>query len=372
MEPASGPPAAPIGASAPRPDPNGFALVVALMALVGLTALATAGFLVTDSDYKVTQNHRSSVEAFYAADGAQKEYLARNGVPVAYAEYQYGQAEARVQTEQLLDMPGGLRLYTLSADANLDDPRGGGSNRAVGTVAIFTPFPLSAPGAFTATNGLVKHGVAGTISGYDAAPDAPCPAGVENGGQPAVAGVAVPTGGYEQKGTPGGQLVPDGDPPVADSLSAHELLLSTGIDWEGLVTGDKVAPDYTVPPDDWPDYSTLSKDEWPVIHITESYFELEPDHSGWGTLILDGDVAMKGDFSWDGLILGGGRLVSDGVQSIHGAIFTGLNQLLGETVEASEIGNGNKIFHFHSCNVEAAARSMGWLAEAPGSWYEVI
>ncbi len=348
---------------------GGFALLVALLALVGLTALATAGFLVTDTDFKVTQNHRSAVEAFYAAEAAQSDYLSETGVPSGSSSFDYDEAEATVEGGELLDLDSGQRLYTVSAAALRPDPRGGGSARQVNSVAIFTPLPLSVPGAFTAPNGLLKNGGSGTISGDDAASPGPCPYGFSNGSQPAVAGVAVPPAGYQQNG---GQPVPEGDPPIDDSQPAPQLVESTQLDWPAMVSEDKVQPDYRYPEQPWPDFSTMPPSEWPIIHVTSGYLELTPEMSGWGSIILDGDVAMQGNFQWKGLILTGGRLVSDGTQTIHGAMFTGLNRALGQHVAESDVGNGNKTFRYHSCHVEAAMKSMGWLAGKPGTWHETI
>lgn len=352
-----------------RAGEEGFALTVALLALVGLTALATAGFLVADADLKVTQNHRSSVEAFYAAHAAQSEFLALNGIPEPQIDYEYDDADATVRSTPLLELPNGLRLYRVSAAATLSDPRGGAAARRVNEVAMYTPYPLKVTGAFTALNGLKKNGQAGTIEGYDAAPSGPCAAGYGNGGEVDVAGVAVPPGGYTQNG---GTSVPTGDPPIHEAESSEALSDSTGIEWSGLVSEDMVQPHYRIPEDAWPDFSTLPADEWPVIHVTSSYFELTPSHTGQGTIILDGDFALNGNFQWKGLILAGGRLVSDGQQKIDGAVFSGLNQQLGHVVGESDVGNGNKIFRYQSCNVRAAAQAMGWLTTKRGSWYETI
>lgn len=349
---------------------GGFALIAALLTLVGITALATAGFLVSDGDYRVAVNHRSSVTAFYASDAGRNEYMGTQGFPSGGEDYVYGAQSAVVRSRRLLELPDGLRLYMVSSNGARPEPRGGTATRLTRSVAVWTPLPLSVPGAFTAINGLRKNGAAGTITGVDAAPPGPCPGGESYGDQPAVAGVAVPPAGYQQNG--GGHLVPEGDPPVADTLNGLQLVASTDVDWNGIVNEEKVEADYMIPAGPWPDYTAIPADEWPVIHITSSHFDLGPGHSGWGTIILDGDISMHGDFEWDGLILAGGRLVSDGTQQIWGAMYTGLNILLGETVGTSDVGNGSKTYRFHSCNIEAAKRAMGWLTEKPGSWFEVM
>lgn len=375
-----GPAAGSCGPGAPPSSPatshSGFALVGALIAIVGLTALATAGFLVSDTDYRVSTNHRTSTNAFYVADAAWNQYLGTQGVPDPQQSYTFGGGSAAVRSRRLLEIGNGRTLYEVAADGTRPVAPSGASRRTARSVTLYTPLPINVPGAFTAVNGLRKNGMAGTISGDDAAPPGLCPGTTASyGNRPSIAGVAVPPNGYTQMGGGTGNnqnLVPEGDPPVADTLSSLELVEFSGLDWEGFVSEDKITPDYVIPAEAWPDYSSVPVDEWPVIHVTASSYNLAPGHSGWGTIILDGDVSMNGDFEWRGLLLAGGRLVSDGTQEIWGAMYTGLNLLTGGTVQKSEVGNGYKVFRYHSCNIESAARAMGWLSEIPGSWYEAI
>lgn len=348
---------------------GGFALIAALLALVGITALATAGFLVSDTDYRVATNHRTSVDAFYASDAALNEFLGTQGFPSSGRSYTYGSETAVVRNVHLLDLPDGQKLFLMTANGRHARGREGTAERTTRAMGLYTPLPLNVPGAFTAVNGLRKNGGAGIISGSDAAPPGMCPDGIADGGQATIAGVAVPPGGYKQHG---GKLVPTGDPPIADTLTSYELVQFSEVDWGGVVTESKVEPDYVVPADPWPDFTMVPVDEWPVIHVTADSYNLGPGHSGWGTIILDGNVSMNGAFVWNGIILAGGRLVSDGAQEIWGAMYTGLNRLLGESVSESEVGNGYKVFRYNSCNVEAAKRSMGWLSQRPGSWHEDI
>jgi hypothetical protein len=98
-----------------------------------------------------------------------------------------------------------------------------------------------------------------------------------------------------------------------------------------------------------------------------------PSDTGQGTVIVTGNLEMNGDFNWDGIILVGGYITSNGYQTVTGATVTGLNQLLGETVPSSDIGNGNKKFLYDSCKVKLASKAaFGGLALVAGSWREEI
>lgn len=345
-------------------EEDGFALLAAVLALVAITGLAAAGFLLASTEYRITQNHRSSVYAFYAADEGLSDVLGGQGVPQATSTFTYaGGREATVTSEALLELESGIRLYGIASNGRHETPLTG-SARNLGSVALFTPFPLNVPGALTAPNGLLKNGADGTVTGYDVSPPGSCP-----GAGDAVAGVAVPPNGYTQNGNPS---VPTGDPPIDDSQPAPQIVESTGIDWGGLVSEDKVVPDYVVPGDEWPDFTSLPADEWPVIHVTAATMEVQPIHSGRGVIVFDGDAELNGEFQWDGILLIGGQLISDGNQTVDGAVFTGMNRAFGVNVPASDLGNGEKSFRFHHCNVEEAKRAMGWLAPKPGTWFEKI
>ena len=104
---------------------------------------------------------------------------------------------------------------------------------------------------------------------------------------------------------------------------------------------------------------------------------VSPDETGRGTIIVTGNLEMEGSFEWDGVLLVGGYMSSNGYQTIEGAVVTGLNILLGESVPTSDIGNGNKNFLYNSCWLKRASESWdgsvpAGLALVPGSWSEDI
>ena len=197
---------------------TGFALIYALLALIILTGLATAGFVLATTDYRISSNHRASVITFYSADAGQQHFLATQGVPEPTMSYSYGDDAVTVTSQRLLNLPGGESLYFVRADGLDQKPYDGGARRKMSTVSVFFPFPMTAPGAFTAVNGLIKNGASGTIDGNDFSLPGQCPYGIGFGNGPAVAGVTVPPKGYVQMGG-GPKVVPKGEPPVEDRKS---------------------------------------------------------------------------------------------------------------------------------------------------------
>jgi len=338
--------------------------MIVLIALVGLTALAAAGMIVTDTELRASQNQEAGTRAFYAADAGLQQYLGtRTGVTVDTFTTVSGKAV--VQADSLLELPTDRVLYRVRSVSSYTPPEGGTATRTVARLAIFDLGTITAKASFAAGAGLLKNGGAGTISGADSAtPGNPnCPSSPGD----SVAGVAVPPAGYTQDG---GSLVPVGEPNIYEAASTVDLLEETGVPWAKIVNEGLVEPDYLIPPDTWPPAGSIPADEWPVIYVDGS-ISLDADNSGQGTLIVRQNLILNGDFSWKGLLLVGGYLTSNGYQSVDGATITGLNELLGETTPSSDLGNGNKHFVYNSCYLSMASQAaLGGLSEVPGSWFE--
>jgi len=352
-------------------DERGSVLMIVLVALVGLTALAAAGMMMTETELRASENQEAGTTAFYVADAGLQQYLGSRDSATATDTFTYASGSAIVEGEKLLDMPttnGNHVLYRVRSVSSYAPPEGGTASRTLSRLAIYSDGSIVARASLAAGKGLLKTGNAGTISGVDRATagDPNCP----DSPRPDVAGVAVPPAGYVQSGGGAGALVPDGDPDVLEAPSTLELLQSTGVPWDAIVNGGLLVNDYTIPGDSWPNFASLPADEWPTVYV-DGNTVLGPGDSGRGTLIVRGNLDMNGAFEWDGLVLVGGYMTSNGFQTVEGATITGLNELLGETVPASDLGNGNKKFHYHSCKMKMAMKNaFGGLSEVPGSWAE--
>lgn len=347
---------------------RGAALLIVLIALVGLTALAAAGMVTTGSNLQIAENLDASTRAFYAADAGLQTYIGSNTDGTTGATYVNDSLTTVTVTPiQLTEIDGGRVLYRITSRAVYVQAPGDSAIRSISRVAIYSDGSIAVPASFTSAAGFIKNGDAGVISGQDwaSAGNPKCP----NSPKPAVAGVKVPPSGYTQSG---GTPVPDGDPPIEDGQTGEEMLQSMGLDWDAVVNGGLISPDYTIPPDSWPNYGSLPADEWPVIYV-EGSITLSPSNTGRGTLIVRENLTMSGSFNWDGAILVGGYITSNGYQTVEGATVAGLNILLGETPSATDIGNGNKVFKYHSCKLkQATSAAFGGLSEMPGTWSETF
>ena len=359
-----------------RRDERGAALMIVLVALLGLTVLGAAGLTLTAADIRHSENVEASTEAFYAADAGLQQYMGSNAVgdhlrwkavPDTYA---IGASTVIVTPTLFSNLLGREPMYMVRSVATHTAGGGVTTTRAVSALGLDVSVAFVATAAIASGTGLHKNGGSGTIDGVDAAPtNAFCPTGAG----PDVAGVATPPAGYDQVG---GASVPSGTPDIDDAVDGVTLLRRTGIDWEYLTTEDSYK-DYDIPPDSWPNFATLPADEFPVIYM-DGDVAVNATQNGRGMLIVRGDLELNGSHSWEGLILVGGAFVSGGANTVEGSIISGLNLLLGESVGDSDLGNGSKTFQYNSCNIERAMeqlrknQKLTGLAPVPGSWAEEI
>jgi hypothetical protein len=230
------------------------------------------------------------------------------------------------------------------------------AERIVAQYAFWDMTTINIVSGWTSLSGLSVKGGAGTITGTDRC----------NPGQQ-IAGVAVPTGAYSQTGKQG---VATGNPAVLDLGPQDTAVARTRIDWLGIRNETSITPDISLPGGGslpagyFPNPIPLSF--WPIIHVRGDYVV----QGGQGLLIVDGNATFSGTGQWNGIMLVGGTMTSNGANSLYGAVITGLNTKIGLTVAQDDAGNGNKFYQYDSCAVAAATGGIGHYRLFPNAWMD--
>ncbi len=343
---------------------RGSAFLLALLFIVLLSFGAIAGLSRISAERRSTVNMAAEVDAYATARAALGKFFAATtsapgasldttitGLPGGSATVQVRRLRAASATLPALYV---VRAYGIYSSARRYDANQPSAERSVAQLATWEPGSMNVYGAWTSLTGLNKNGGSGTLAGAD-----------QCGVMPDVAGVAVPTTaadagpGYDQNG---GGSVPTGTPAIAypaATPAAFGTVLQ--LDWPSIVNGGAIKFDYTLTgTTGWPLLAFALS--WPSIYVNNSTtLSLGPTESGRGLLVVRHDLTLNGSFSWDGIILVGGVLTSNGNQTVQGSVVTGLNLKLGETVGTSDVGNGNKTFRYNSCYVKSALTSVGAL-----------
>jgi hypothetical protein len=161
-----------------------------------------------------------------------------------------------------------------------------------------------------------------------------------------------------------------GTPQVASLGDANATKGAVDIDWAGILnntadmTYDIVIPAGTIPTTA---YFTANPNYWPTIKVTGN---LTLTSNGRGTLIVTGTMTMQNNAVWDGVVLVGNTLTSNGLTGVSGAVVTGLNVLVGQVVPVTDVGNGDKAYRFNSCNVAKALKNKAKLRPLPNTWMD--
>jgi len=189
-----------------------------------------------------------------------------------------------------------------------------------------------------------------------------------------VGGVTVPIGGLDYNGSP--TEVFAGTPPLNEVADPVQTMNDIGLDWAGILGMEF---DYVINSStQFPDFSTLPPDAYPTILFTGSLLTVKgTEDNGRGLIVVVNDLTMQSGFDWKGAIMVGERFQINNTITIEGAIFSGLDVQLGESLSAvdpSQIGPGATQVTYDSC---ALSKATGWTpdGQAPlqivnGTWTE--
>ena len=233
------------------------------------------------------------------------------------------------------------------------------AERTVAQYVFWDAAPINVLAGWTSLSGLNKNGLnPNSISGVDQSPGGVgCPPMMTP-----IAAVAVPT----VPGYTGNMGSLTGTPQVASLGDANATKGAVDIDWAGIInnTAD-LTYDVVIPGGIWPSFA--DPNYWPTIRINGNYVLMS---NGRGTLIVTGNLVMQNNAVWDGVVLTGGTMTSNGLTGVSGAVVTGLNILIGLVVPITDVGNGDKAYRFNSCNAAKALKTQAKLRPLPNTWMD--
>lgn len=381
-------------ASSPPRARRGMALPMVIVVLLVLGASFAGGVALARGERSLDDAGKSAVLAqTYAESGLQRIIsdrgaLGLTGQPgtsdstrVTFTGGYYDVTTTQLRPASGTTVPG---LYLMRSHAVITRTGVAGAPSAEYTVtqmAVWTAGTMMVQSALTGYNGTEKSGASGAISGVDQCP-------VSSGGSgTTLAAIAVPATASD--GGPGyeGSTAPLTGTPLVSYIGANPTAAAAAspIDWPNIYSGTAITADFTVdwqgngingsasfPNDAW---FTANPTKFPVIFIANgppnSGNEFVLSSFGRGMLIVQDDIRLNGNTSgWDGIILVGGRLRTNGANRVQGATVSGLNTQMGYTPGPTDINdlNGTKQFLYDSCNVRSATSALGKLRIYKNTW----
>jgi hypothetical protein len=349
---------------------EGFAMPMTILVLVVLALGLTGGLSFVTSERRVIDNVSQQQEAFVIAQEGLDDWVTNrtsygfSGTPGASETdtLAIGDGTAVIQLTRMRAQVGATpAIYAIRSTGVIPGPRPEDppARRTVAQMAQWNSGTLSGNAGWVSLTGLHKNGNSGTISGVD-----------NCGAVANVPGVAVPTvPGF----TANGGFNPTGTPPIQTYATVADMIDALNIDWPGIVNGTSLTPDIVIPGGAWPSFA--NSNYWPVIKVTGNY---SLPGTGRGILIVTGgSLTISGNKTWEGLVLVGQHLTSNGNNTVLGATYTGLDAMLQADPAAwiaaqgqTSVGNGNKTYKYDSCKIASALSSFGGLTVLPNAWMD--
>jgi hypothetical protein len=361
---------------------RGFALPMTIMVIVVLTAALTSAFVATASETTTNTALRGQNRAFMVAQMGLERFLeapdelalcptcdtlrttpaVENFKRLIDGDSVYITV-TRVRHQSSRTVPA---VYFIQARGVDKRSKMGGrlagvdAERSVGMYAQWNTNTMQVLSAWTSLTGLKKQGTAGLLSGVD-----------ECGKEPTIAGTTVGKGDIHYTG----QVTwAEGEPKIDTTKTAAELAESMQIDWEQIIYGDAMTANIVVPDEPFPSLAWFEADtsRWPVIRIKTPNYALP--NKGRGVLIVEGNFTISGSDMWDGIIMVGGKLTSNGNNTVAGATISGLNVLLPGNLPASTsefddaTAGGQKTYVYSSCKVARATKSLQSYKVLANTW----
>lgn len=353
---------------------TGFALPLTIFLVSIISVMLATTFTRAATEHLVAGSTASEVTVLAVAQSGLQAFLGDTNIvarPVPPDSFRYnvagGYAWVKPEPMQIpTDTLAGTFQYIVQSTGYHIVPAQGSTPQARRSVAQFALFQaglIRPTGAYTAANGIYWD----PPGGYTGS-DPTLSEIVIDGNDAGISCVPIDTTGFrgpELSAFPGGLIT--GNLPIQTGATPGGVAVETGVDWEGIVSGGMVVPDYTVLTGGDPSFPTyLIVGDGTGTNI-----------SGTGLLIVTGHLRPDGSFfNWEGLILVGGRFDTQavGASNIEGQLVTGLNwiRLVPTSVPQQFIRyNGNHLtVQYNSCKVRDALRRYAGFVPLENTWID--
>ena len=389
----------------PIRDERGVALPLALLGLVSVSLLVTTALVTSSTELAISGAHEDATAALYTAEGGLQAYVAENGTAVeqdaGQGDFTYsppgGGADVVLSVihlgTQLQGDGSTARLYNVMAT-----PSSGGGRTVSAMITQLIPAPvplnLNITSAMTVGGDLSVTGNAFDVNGRSTACGS---TGME---ALRIAGDSELTLGNENQyntrvqrfiGTSDAGSNVAGDAAIQRGGTRIEMVNS-------LLNGrsiDEIAND--VPDDDWryrtatPTYSSAwlstvlnaAGDGVAVVDAQGGSISLNPGTYTGILIVLNGDVSMSGNITFNGVIIAERNFSLAGAVTVNGAIASlamdGQN-VVNNAADDNSVGNGTVTVNYNKCTVDNAVQAYANAVAAGAtpslgrtvSWLEVV
>ncbi|HET9134870.1 MAG TPA: hypothetical protein VFN90_11230 [Gemmatimonadales bacterium] len=359
-------------------DRRGVTLATSLLLILLLTVAVVAAFVRTSGDRRTTLDQVAAVDAYAVAQNGVDRYLTvRTTEPTSFPDssnVNVPGGTAAVRIRRLRAKTGNVpSLYAVTSTGwttgNRYDARAARAYRSVTQLVEWSEATLNGTAALTSLNGIDQQGQPATYDGRDTCD------GVQQASSNWVPGLQmVDASDFEKSGNQNPpQIYGSAGNTIVDMGTLADALDQLGFVWDNVTSMVGSLPNVVrVPPtnntDDFNDFAFPPKTQqpWPILLVDNAggpaYTSNAPGH---GILVVTGDFATSGNaFTWDGLVLVGGKMTVNGNSTWTGSVFAGLNNddpNNPDVVFPDNLINGNKTFQYSKCAVTRALTAFaGW------------
>src|SRR5690349_21704657 len=367
---------------------EGFALAVAMIAIVVIGALIAGAFFTSTQEYRIGRNSLMDQRAFAAAETGVNEpiqnFLKTKNVTMAAGD----------KFTDTLTITGGsyairqfTKLDTATYWVTADGYAGGTSGALASHHRINAIYRVAVPtfnilGALT-VRGKVEVQGSSKVDGTDEIPPQWAGSGICPVAGPGMAGVTAPDTsivcngncpeGKSEKERILGNPAQSENPAAADTNTYYKFgdqnwqMLTANADITLNGGNYKTLPSLngaqcnTSDPSNWgdPTRATACADYFPIIYI-KGDLKIQANSRGQGVLLVDGSMDMAGGFEFNGILIVRNDIKSTGNgNKISGSAFAGNTY----TTDNTSI-SGNSEIQFSSCAIERAARGASAITRA--------